>query len=83
MNKRVQAWVRFLTAQDGLAILLAAGLLGAGLTFIYSASWRGEETGIVGAWFSKQIWWAALGASVALALVATDYRFWLRHSWWL
>ena len=83
MNKRVQTWVRFLTAQDGLAILLAAGLLGAGLTFIYSASWRGEETGIVGAWFSKQIWWAALGAAVALALAATDYKFWIRHAGWL
>ena len=83
MNKRVQTWVRFLTAQDGLAILLVAGLLGAGLTFIYSASWRGEETGIVGAWFSKQIWWAALGAGVALTLAATDYKFWIRHAGWL
>lgn len=81
--KRVQAWWRVFLAQDWLAILLAAGLLAAGLAFIYSASWRGEETGIAGTWFSKQIWWAALGASVALALVATDYRFWLRHSWWL
>ena len=83
MNKRVQTWVRFLTAQDGLAILLVAGLLGAGLTFIYSASWRGEETGIVGAWFSKQIWWAALGTGVALTLAATDYKFWIRHAGWL
>jgi len=83
VNKRVQTWVRFLTAQDGLAILLVAGLLGAGLTFIYSASWRGEETGIVGAWFSKQIWWAALGAGVALTLAATDYKFWIRHAGWL
>jgi len=83
VNKRVQTWVRFLTAQDGLAILLVAGLLGAGLTFIYSASWRGEETGIVGAWFSKQIWWAALGAGGALTLAATDYKFWIRHAGWL
>ena len=81
--KRGPAWWRVFFAQDGLAILLAAGLLATGLTFIYSASWRGEETGIVGAWFSKQIWWAALGAAAALALVAADYRFWIRHAWWL
>ena len=62
--KRAPAWWRIFWAQDWMAILLAAGLLAAGLTFIYSASWRGEETGIVGAWFSKQIWWAALGAAV-------------------
>jgi rod shape determining protein RodA len=80
--KRVQAWWRVFLAQDWFAVLLAAGLLAAGLTFIYSASWRGEETGIVGAWFYKQIWWAAIGGAGALALVATDYRFWIRHSWW-
>jgi rod shape determining protein RodA len=80
--KRVPTWWRLFWAQDWLAILLAAGLLATGLTFIYSASWRGEETGIVGAWFSKQIWWAALGAGVALALVAIDYRFWIRQAWW-
>ncbi len=82
MKKRMQAGWRIFLAQDWLAVLLAAGLLAAGLSFIYSASWRGEDTGIVGSWFSKQIWWAALGAAVALALAATDYRFWLRQSWW-
>lgn len=81
--KRVQAWWRVFLAQDWLAVLLAAGLLAAGLAFIYSASWRGEETGIVGSWFPKQVWWAALGAAVALALVAVDYKLWIRHSWWL
>ena len=83
MRRRTSPWWQIFLAQDWLAILLATGLLAAGLTFIYSASWRGEETGIVGSWFSKQIWWAALGAGVALALVATDYKFWIRHSWWL
>lgn len=82
MRSRVQAWWRVFLAQDWLAVLLAAGLLAAGLSFIYSASWRGEETGIVGTWFSKQIWWAALGTGVALALVVVDYHFWIRQSWW-
>lgn len=77
-----KGWTVFL-AQDWLAIALAAGLLATGLAFIYSASWRGEETGIVGAWFSRQIWWAAIGVAVALALVAVDYRFWIRQAWWL
>ena len=81
--KRMRTLWQLVLAQDWLAILLAAGLLGTGLTFIYSASWRGEETGIVGAWFSKQIWWAAIGAGVALALMAVDYRFWIRQAWWV
>ena len=83
MKKRAQSVWRLLLAQDWLAVLLAAALLGTGLSFIYSASWRGEETGIVGAWFTRQIWWAALGAVVATALAAVDYRFWIRTAWWL
>jgi rod shape determining protein RodA len=82
MKKPVRTGWHIFLAQDWLAILLAAGLLAVGLTFIYSASWRGEETGIVGAWFSKQIWWAAIGAGLALALAFTDYRVWIRQSWW-
>ncbi|NCA82999.1 MAG: rod shape-determining protein RodA [Opitutae bacterium] len=82
MRRMRTGWNVFLS-QNWLAILLAAGLLATGLTFIYSASWRGEETGIVGAWFSRQIWWAAIGSAVALALVAVDYRFWTRHAWWI
>ena len=81
--KRVKTGWMFFLSQDWLAILLAAGLLVTGLTFIYSASWRGEETGIVGAWFSKQIWWAFIGTGVALALAAVDYRFWIRQAWWI
>lgn len=83
MKRRLPAWWRVLLAQDWVAVAVAAGLMAVGLTFIYSASWRGEETGIVGAWFSKQIWWAALGAGVAVALVAVDYRVWIRHAWWV
>ena len=81
--KRVKTGLTIFLSQDWLAILLAAGLLVTGLTFIYSASWRGEETGIVGAWFSKQIWWAFIGTGVALVLVAVDYRFWIRQAWWI
>jgi rod shape determining protein RodA len=81
--KRVGAWWKVWLAQDWLAVLAVALLLGTGLAFIYSASWRGEETGIVGAWFPRQIWWATIGALGATALVAIDYRFWLRQSWWL
>lgn len=83
MKRRVKAWWRVWLAQDTLALLMAAALLAMGLAFVYSASWRGEETGIVGAWFPRQIWWVALGAVTAMALVAVDYRFWLRHAWWL
>jgi rod shape determining protein RodA len=81
--KRGQAGWKIFLEQDFLAILLVLGLLLTGLTFIYSASWRGEETGIVGSWFPRQIMWAVLGAGVATALVAVDYRFWLRQAWWL
>ena len=81
--KRVRTWWALWLQQDGIAVLAAAGLLAAGLAFVYSASWRGEQTGIVGAWFSRQIWWAGLGSVVALGLVLVDYRVWLRHAWWI
>jgi len=77
--RKARAWWRLLLAQDGLALLLVGGLLATGLIFIYSASWRGE--GIVGAWFSKQIWWVALGSVVAFALMLIDYRVWIRQAW--
>ncbi len=83
MKKKVHTWWRVFLAQDGLAILAVATLLTTGLFFIYSASWRGEGTGIVGAWFSRQIWWVAIGCVVAMVLMAMDYRFWIRQAWWL
>ena len=83
MKKRARNGWQLFVAQDWLAILLAAGLLAAGLTFVYSASWRGDDIGIVGAWFIKQIWWVALGAGVATALAFSDYNLWLRHAWWI
>ena len=81
--KRARKWGTIFLAQDWLAVALAAGLLATGLTFIYSASWRGEETGIVGAWFGRQIWWVALGGAVALVLASVDYKLWLRNAWWI
>ena len=83
MKKRVQAWWRVWLAQDFLALLTVAGLLATGLAFVYSASWRGEEIGLAGAWFSRQVWWVLYGIVAALVMTAVDYRFWLRHAWWL
>ena len=75
-------WKNFL-AQDWLAIAAVAALLAVGLSFIYSASWRGEEVGIAGAWFGKQIEWACFGAVLALALAVVDYHVWIRWAWWI
>lgn len=77
----LQLWRNFL-AQDWLAIMTAVVLMAAGLTFIYSASWRGEETGITGSWFDKQILWCAAGGLLALVLALVDYRVWTRLAWW-
>ena len=60
-------WQRF-WAQDWLAILAAAILIATGLAFIYSASWRGEEIGLAGGWFNKQIVWVTLGTALAFTL---------------
>ena len=75
-------WQRF-WAQDWLAILAAAILIATGLAFIYSASWRGEEIGLAGGWFNKQIVWVTLGTALAFTLAQVDYRVWLRQAWWL
>lgn len=76
------AWLQPLLRQDWFAILLMIGLVTTGLCFIYSASWRGEDTGIVGSWFSRQILWACAGALLAAVLTFMDYRFFTRHAWW-
>lgn len=81
--KRVRAGWRLWLAQDGLAWLTVLALLAAGLAFIYSASWRGDETGIVGAWFPRQVWWVVIGLGAALFFSTVDYRVWLRQAWWL
>ena len=75
-------WQRF-WAQDWLAILAAAILIATGLAFIYSASWRGEEIGLAGGWFNKQIVWVTLGTALAFTLAQVDYRVWLQQAWWL
>ena len=75
-------WRMFLR-QDWLALLTAMALIAVGLAFIYSASWRGEDTGIAGTWFSKQIIWAMIGGALALMLALVDYRVWIRHAWGL
>lgn len=81
-RNRAWAWLRPLLRQDWFALLLFLGLLATGLCFVYSASYRGDETGIVGTWFSRQIFWSAAGAACALVLVLADYRFFLRFSGW-
>lgn len=75
-------WKNFL-AQDWLAIAAVAALLAVGLSFIYSASWRGEEADLAGAWFGKQIEWACFGVALALVLSLVDYHVWIRWAWWI
>lgn len=68
---------------DFLALLLVLGLLAAGLCFVYSASYRGEETGIVGSWFRRQIFWGAAGLASSVVLLAAGHRILLRLSGWI
>lgn len=83
MKPLLQSLWRRILAQDWLAALAAAALLAVGLCFIYSASWRGEEIGIAGAWFGKQIEWACFGVVLALVLALVDYHVWIRWAWWI
>ncbi|MDR0994540.1 MAG: FtsW/RodA/SpoVE family cell cycle protein, partial [Verrucomicrobiota bacterium] len=82
MKVALRSGWRLFISQDWLALAAVLGLLAVGLTFIYSASWRGEETGIVGAWFDKQIGWVLLGGMAALVLMLLDYHIWIRYAWW-
>lgn len=86
MKKKRTFWKTLggaLARQDWLAWGTVAALLGTGLAFIYSASWRGEDTGIVGAWFPKQVQWVGIGTAAGMALALADYRVWIRHAWWI
>lgn len=53
-----------------LAVLL---LLGTGIAFVYSASYRGDDLPVPG-FYRRQMLWAALGVAVFLAFMLTDYR---------
>ena len=83
MRKVLQRLWRLFVAQDWVAVAAAAALLAGGLCFIYSASWRGEETGIAGAWFGRQVQWGIVGGILAVVLALVDYRKWIRTAWWL
>jgi len=68
---------------DFLAFLLVLALLATGLCFVYSASYRGEDTGIVGSWFRRQVFWGTAGLAAATVLLAAGHRLLLKLSGWI
>ena len=57
-------------------------LLLTGISFIYSASYRGENMP-AGSYFQKQIVWALIGGLVFLGVALADYHLWRDSAWWL
>lgn len=76
-------WLKVFARIDFAALLLVLGLLATGLCFVYSASYRGEATGIVGSWFRRQVFWGAAGLASSAALLAAGHRALLRLSGWI
>ncbi|MBQ7251447.1 MAG: rod shape-determining protein RodA [Kiritimatiellae bacterium] len=76
-------WLKAFARIDFAALLLVLGLLATGLCFVYSASYRGEATGIVGSWFRRQVFWGTAGLAASAVLLAVGHRALLRLSGWI
>lgn len=67
---------------DGVFLVCALLLLGIGLLSLYSASFqKAQETGVP--YLHRQLTWAALGALLAIFIVAVDYHRWLEGAYLL
>jgi len=69
LRRGIQRVLR-MDAVPAAAVLL---LLAAGIAFVYSAGWRGEDQPVAG-FYRKQLGWCAVGLAVFLAAALTDYR---------
>lgn len=67
---------------DPFFVLATLGLIGVGLLFIYSASYRAEE-GMLTAMTRKQMGWALAGLAMMFAVARYDYRALMGHAWLL
>lgn len=73
-------WV--LRRMDWLLVLVVLALLVIGVAFIYSASYRGEDTAPA-VFYQRQIIWAIIGLVVMMGAAAMDYRALRGLAWWL
>ena len=71
-------WVAKLRRMNWLLVLATAVVAGAGLAFVYSASFHSEEMR-----YMRQAKWLAAGAVIALLLALMHYRRLAREGWWL
>jgi rod shape determining protein RodA len=71
---------RQLEGIDKPLLFAALGLLAIGLLTLYSASFqKSQDMGV--SYLNKQLMWAAIGAVLAIALIAVDYHRWLEGAY--
>ncbi|MBP7830191.1 MAG: rod shape-determining protein RodA [Kiritimatiellae bacterium] len=71
-----------LKRMDWFLVLAVLLLLGAGVAFVYSASYRGDDLPVPG-FYRRQILWAGLGIAAFLLCALTDYRRLRAAAGWL
>lgn len=73
---------RWLRRMDWSLIIALIVLMVLGISFIYSAGYRGEDQP-VSSFYKRQLLWCAAGITVFLALVTVDYHRLTENAWWL
>jgi rod shape determining protein RodA len=67
---------------DWAMVFAVAALLAAGIAFIFSASYRGDNLPVA-PFYQKQMVWAVVGTACLFGVMLGDYRRLRDASWWL
>ncbi len=74
--------LKLLARLDWLFVLALIGLMGVGILFIYSASYRNDDEWMT-ALTRKQFVWALAGFAFFIGVVLMDYRVLAENAWWI
>lgn len=67
---------------DPFSLAAVLALLLMGVLFVYSASFRSEDTP-QGSFYEKQIVWVIIGLVFFFGMAFIDYHRWVENGWWL
>lgn len=73
---------RILRRMDWSMVFAVGALLVAGVLFIFSASYRGEDLPVA-SFYEKQVVWAVLGIGLLVMCTVVDYHRFRDAAWWM